>query len=236
MTIEYILRHAEKLLKEFAEEKDRAGASFGKCTNLSIQFQSLERLERGQKGIEAFLGAPAANPSDASSSSNAAKTAVGSTNGAAQKRSSTTPAPLNEADERAKKKQRKEARRQAAREAEAATPKVSFICGKCGSKVTGAVQDHNATDEDDSARAALARLKQIHDDEHVAREVLKGSRVVIGGSSTSKSNKRPKTNSTTSAGSQSRKGAGSSTSNSTRSNSASSAPSGTIRDFFQRRD
>jgi hypothetical protein len=59
---DYILKRADRLLREFVAEKKGGGITFPACTNLALTFQGLERQERGQKGIEGFLGQQSAAP------------------------------------------------------------------------------------------------------------------------------------------------------------------------------
>lgn len=53
LTPEYVFKFAEKLLREIVGEKK--GENIGKITNLALQFNGLDRLEAGQKGIEGFF-------------------------------------------------------------------------------------------------------------------------------------------------------------------------------------
>jgi hypothetical protein len=51
LTIDYILKCGEKLMKEYIAERHGIGA----ITNLQLSFSGLERAERGQQGIQGFF-------------------------------------------------------------------------------------------------------------------------------------------------------------------------------------
>lgn len=232
LSSESILRHAERLLKEFMEEKDRAGASFGRCTNLSVQFQGLERLERGQKGIEAFMGADRRRGSSSSSH----KVAEGPSKA---KKAQTTAAGSS------KSKSKSESASATKRTPTSIQRRVSFTCERCGQVIAGAATATAAAGAasgdgggvGDSDKEALERLKQVHADEHFAKELLQSSRVVVG-SSTNTNNNKTTTNS--SSGRHPRRTSethetASSSSKQKRPSPAAAAP-GTISAFFSRSD
>lgn len=51
LTIDYVLKCGEKLMKEYIAERHGIGA----ITNLQLSFSGLERAERGQQGIQGFF-------------------------------------------------------------------------------------------------------------------------------------------------------------------------------------
>ena len=52
LTIDYIVKHGERLFKEQMGERNVAW----KITNVALSFSGLERAEKGQKGIQGFFG------------------------------------------------------------------------------------------------------------------------------------------------------------------------------------
>lgn len=54
LSIDYITKAGDRLLKELLGERK---GGLGKITNLSLSFSGLEKAEKGQQGISAFLGA-----------------------------------------------------------------------------------------------------------------------------------------------------------------------------------
>lgn len=61
LTIDYVAKYGERLLKEYMGERKKIGPYF----IISLSFTGLERAEKGQQAIQGFFGAGAANGSGA---------------------------------------------------------------------------------------------------------------------------------------------------------------------------
>lgn len=177
LTAEGILKLGEKILRDFiGERKAGQNTELGGCTNLSLQFQSLERQESGQRGIEGFF-------------------AGGRSPTKAGKRKAEPPDLLlvDDGDLPQPSKKSKPPTPVLVEESKSITSKVKFTCPKC-SKLIMTVITHDADAEDvKSVKAdALKRLKDEHADFHFARDLMQDQRIIVGGSSTAQSSNKSK--------------------------------------------
>lgn len=155
-----------KLLKEFANEKSRDGKQFGICTNLCLQFQGLDRQEKGQRGIEGFLGDTAPSKKRPRETITNASTS--------SERPPKAPFGIQNDQSTSTKTQTVEA----GREQEAAS--ATFYCKLCKRNISYSALA--VKDTDDAGR--LKAAEQEHADYHFARDLMGRERVVVGSSST----------------------------------------------------
>lgn len=155
---EYILKHAERLLKDFQAERNSNGQGFGICTNLALQFQGLERQERGQQGIEGFFGGEKASLE--------AKTVKRQRPPSpSAKLVSTSIIIVDEGIESPPIKVKKKSKKN-----DLQAQRVFFRCDRC-SKVI-----HGESAEED----AVTALRQEHADWHFATDLMQQERVTVG--------------------------------------------------------
>lgn len=154
LTTEYILKYAERLLREFVGSRKGSGLhpDLGFCTGLNLRFQDLERIEPGQTAIQAFF--------------------AGQNSPQKFKR---------EQSVLVKKEVKEEAVDVKVEAVSGTTFEIDFVCGKCLELICSTVQREDTNlDFDAWEEQAVTRLKQEHSDWHFAKDVHSKSKVVLG--------------------------------------------------------
>ena len=176
LTAEGILKLGEKILRDFiGERKAGQNTELGGCTNLSLQFQSLERQESGQRGIEGFF-AGGASPTKTSKRK-------------AEPPDSPVPSLIDDSDLPQPSKRSKAPTPIPIEEAQpkSITSKVKFTCSRCSKLIkTVITHDSDADDVKQLKAEALKRLKEEHSDFHFARDLMQDQRIIVGGSTNGK--------------------------------------------------
>ena len=154
LTTEYILKYAQRLLREFVGSRKGSGANpdLGFCTGLNLRFQELERIEPGQTAIQGFFNGQAGSP--------------------VKRQQSVL----------VKKEDIKDEEVDAKLEALSGTAfEVDYVCGQCAELVSSHVQrEDTSLDFEIWEEQAVKRLKQEHDDWHFAKDMHSKSKVMLG--------------------------------------------------------
>ena len=159
LTTEYVLKYAERLLREFVGSRKGSGMhpDLGFCTGLNLRFQDLERIEPGQTAIQAFFNGQNGSPHKFK----------------------------REQSVLVKKEEVKEEEADIKSEALSGTTfEIDYVCGKCAELICSSVQrEDTSLDFDTWEEQAIQRLKQEHDDFHFAKDMHSKSKIVLGSES-----------------------------------------------------